>query len=441
MKIDLPNNLDAERNVLGACLIDPSAVSRIQDSLAPEDFYDQPNRVTYSAIIDILKTGSALDTIIVASYLRRHGKLQDVGGIIYLDSLTSDIGTSAYIEDYAKEVKDASVRRVGISYLQEALRAVIESPDAASALDIVESKLLKLSTGNARGRWIDSSSASEMLKEKIARARITQEIEGIKTGLDDVDSIVSAFGPGNLVVLAARPSVGKTALALNIAFNNLIGRTRRNIGMFSLEMGAVEVFMRYLALDIADNTPGMTHMRDMSQLTDRQIERAHVGLEKLSGMPFWIDDTDSLSVNEIRSRARKLAVKHPLDLLIIDYLTLISPDNDDPSNEAQRVGIHTRKLKMLARQLNVPILVLAQLNREIAKRPDPTPRLSDLRSSGAIEQDADMVLFIDRPNLTLDPTADPTIAKIIVAKNRQGPTGDVDVAWDAERARFFNLRR
>lgn len=438
MKLELPKNPEAERSVLGSILIDPGAITYVQDTLRPQDFYDEVNRTIFAAMLKILDTGDALDTTILASHLRRHGQLQDVGGLMYLDSLASETGVSAYVETYAAEVRDASQRRAALRYLQEAISAVIKSPTAKGAIEVAESKLLKLATSQTQGEWIDSPTGASMLAEEIEKSLITQDVDGVTTGFRDIDSIIRALRPGNLVTLAARPSVGKTALALAIAYNNVAGAVRRNVAMFSLEMGVVDVYTRFLALDVASNTPSMTHLRDFSKLSDRQMERAKHGLKKLGGISFWMDDSDTLTIGELSSRARKLTVEHPLDLIIIDYLTLITPSDDDPQNITQRVTIHTRKLKSLARELGVPILMLAQLNREIEKRPNPVPLLSDLRDSGSIEQDSDIVMFIDRRDRRIYPEADPTYAQLIVAKYRQGAPGACDLAWDADRARYHD---
>ena len=431
----LPNNLEAERSILGAVLLDNHALNTALEKLRSEDFFLPQHRLIFGQMVQLAEKQQAIDTITLMEDLSRRNELEAAGGIAYLSQLTDGLPRLTNVEHYARIVKEKAVLRnliYSASAIQE--QALAAGDDADIILDRAESAIFQLAEDRVRAGLIG---VKELVRENFERLeRIFSEgrrITGLATGYTDLDNQTAGLQPSELIILAARPSMGKTALALNIA-ENVALRQREPVAVFSLEMSKESLLLRMLAsearVDAHKFRTGHMNKEDWSKVT--------TGLANLGESPLWIDDSASSTVLEMGAKARRLKRDKGLSLLIVDYLQLVVPSNTGRNtNRQEQVAGISRAMKGLAKELKIPVLVLSQLTRA-PERDERKPQLADLRESGAIEQDADVVLFIHRPNFykTDLPEEERAKAEVIIAKQRNGPTGNLNFVFLARHTRF-----
>lgn len=419
-----PQNLEAERAVIGSILIDTSSIEKVFDILEPNFFYDPRHTLIYEAIYSLHSKSKPLDVLTVTDELKRMKKVRESGGAAYLSEVVSQVPTAANIKRYAEIVKEKYVRRSLITFgakLDETSRDEKRSLD--EILDELESNLLHVSQDSDDHDFLDSTTLLEQQMERADEyARNPNGIRGLPTGIKSVDAILQGLHESDFIILAARPSVGKSAFAINIARHVAVNEGK-TVAFFSLEMPGIQIIERMLAQQMGAS---LWNIR-MGKLQKDEMRRYPEAQGKLGDAKILIDETPGVTVNQIRTKARRLKIEKGLDLLIIDYLQLMQARNID--NRAQAVGEMSRALKILARELEIPVIALSQLNRSIESRSrtDKTPQLSDLRESGSIEQDADLVMFLSRES-SLDEEEEGNFPEQInvdlhIAKHRNGPIG------------------
>jgi replicative DNA helicase len=430
----LPQNLDAERSILGAILLDNHALNMAVEKLKPEDFFLDQHRRIFNQMIELAETQQAIDLITLSDALQRKGELESAGGAAYIAQLIDGVPRVSHLEHYAHIVKEKSVLR-GLIHATHAIQqtALEAEEDADAVLDQAESAIFQIAEDRVRAGLV---SMKDVVQESIGRLeRVMAEgkrVTGLATGYGQLDNLTSGLQPSELVILAARPSVGKTALALNIAENAAAYGAK--VAIFSLEMSKESLLMRLLAsqarVDAHKFRTGHFSKEDWRQMTHT--------LAQISNTPLWIDDSGSATVTEIGAKARRLKRDKGLSLVVVDYLQLIAARGRF-SNRNEEVSSITRGLKALAKELKVPVLVLSQLTRA-PERETRAPQLADLRESGAIEQDADVVLFIHRPNLykKKEEVTDEERAQtdLIIAKQRNGPVDRIPFVFLGKFTRF-----
>ena len=442
-----PQELEFEKSVLGALLLEKDAYSLISDILTPESFYDPRNQKVYSAISKLHVAQHPVDILTVVEQLRTDGTFDEVGGVAYLSSLTQNIVSSSHIEYHARVIAQKSTARELISYSANVQdKAFDPTQDIDELMQEAEGSLFKLSQKKLKKDYqqIDSviTEAYEMLHKAAER---TDGMSGIASGFHALDRMTSGWQNSDLVILAARPAMGKTAFALSMAKNIAVDQNIP-VALFSLEMSNVQLINRVIV-----NTCEIKGEKIKSgQLEDYEWAQLDNKIKDLIGKPMFVDDTPSLSVFELRTKARRLVKEHGVKLIMIDYLQLMNASGMSFGSRQEEVSTISRSLKGLAKELNIPILALSQLNRGVENRPggentldSKRPQLSDLRESGAIEQDADMVIFIHRPeyyHLYKDENGNDLRGKavIIIAKHRNGAVGDVLLTFQGQYARFEN---
>jgi replicative DNA helicase len=429
----LPHNLDAERSVLGAILLDNHALNAAVELLRPEDFFLEQHRRLFHRMVTLAEQHQAIDPVTLAEELERHGELQAVGGAAYLAQLMEGVPRTTHVEHYARIVKEKALLR-NLIHVTEAIQqqALEADRQADEILDRAESLIFQLAEDRVRTGLVG---VRELVRDSYERLeRMVSEgrrLTGLSTGYRQLDQLTSGLQPSELIILAARPSMGKTALALNIAENVALGE-RRAVAIFSLEMSKESLLLRLLAararLDAHKFRSGLLGREDWKKMA--------ATLAELAEAPLWIDDTGSTTVMEIGAKARRLKHDKGLDLVIVDYLQLLTARGKF-SNRNEEVASLSRGLKGLAKELKVPVLVLSQLTRA-PEREDRRPQLADLRESGAIEQDADVVLFIHRPNFYRPelPEEERRKAELIIAKQRNGPTDRLHFVFFERFTRF-----
>lgn len=438
-----PQATDVERAVLGAMMLDTESIPAAIEVLGPQSFYAPAHRRVFEAICNLFGRGQPIDMITVADELGRMGALQMVGGAYFLSQLTSDVSTAANIEHHARIVIEKALLRDLIATMTK-LVGVAYSPstDAFEILDKAEREIFEISDSQLRRT---SKSMSELLKETMQRLELIHGKEGgvtgIPSGFHRLDQLTSGFQPADLIVVASRPSMGKTAFTLKIARNSAMSGDGRGVLIFSLEMSAGQLAQRLLTaearIDAQAARTGRLHENDWPELA-----RA---AGRLSQTPIFIDDTPGLGVLEVRAKSRRLKAEADIGLIIIDYLQLMHGPGDARMNREQEIAQISRSLKGLAKELDVPVIAVSQLSRAVETRGgDKRPMLSDLRESGSIEQDADVVIFIyraERYGLLVDDNGNSTegLAEIIIGKQRNGPIGTVKLAWIDQYATFENL--
>jgi len=423
-----PQNIDSEQAVLGSVLIDRDAIVEIADFLRPEDFYRQAHGKIYSVMVDLFSRMVDIDVVTVAEALERTGDLESIGGAAYLSLLGNDTPTAVHVEQYARIVERKALHRALIGAAGRiAAIGYEDGPDATEALDRAQSELMAV-TSRTASCWRALGELMPGAYEHIAMLHDARELLGVPSGFGALDRLTGGFMPGDLVVLAARPSVGKSAMALQMA--QYAARLGRGVGFFSLEMSAESLALRALAGGAGIDT----HDRIESEAFVAAAELA----AQLRSLPLWIDDTPKASVMDLRTRARRLAcLQGDLRMLVVDYLQLTSGLKTD--NREREVADVSRGLKALAREMRVPVIALCQLNRRPEDRDTQEPRLSDLRDSGSIEQDADMVLFLWRAGRDSKPVEP---INLTLAKHRNGPSHlVVPLVFNRKQTRFFEEER
>ncbi len=432
-----PQDLDAEVSVLGSLMLDKNAIIHVADILSSHDFYHPAHQKIYEVILELFERGEPIDILTVSHKLKGKKIFKDVGGTEYLSELVSRVPTSAHIEQYATIVKEKHIRREIINASSVINEQAFEHADFESLIDEVEQKIFGISQ---RSRPQKFAHIKEGLPEAYERLEKLHQgdkntLRGVPTHFTKLDNLLSGFQRSDLIILGARPSVGKTSLALDIARQTAM--SGHAVGIFSVEMSRDQIIDRFIASQAQIPLWRLRSGRLNDELEFALVQQA---LDELSKAPIFIDDSSSPTILQMRSIARRLQLEHKLDLLIVDYIQLIRP-NTSSDNVVAQVSEISRGLKALARELNIPVLALSQLSRDIEKRDSKLPRLSDLRESGSLEQDADVVMFLSRDmNERTDlPEESQGIVKVFVQKHRNGPTGTFELGFDKERASFRNI--
>src|SRR5271157_5276222 len=439
----VPHNLEAERALLGSILLDNSALNMALEVVGKDDFFSEAHRITFEKMVGISEKNRTIDLVTLSEELSKDGQTEKVGGAAYLAALTDGvpIGTSVAVSEYSRIVEEKSLIRRLINASNNVISRCLEGTDDPDTLiDLAQSQVFdlaeqKVQSGFSNIRDIVKSSFGT-IDDLLDRG---QRVTGIETGFEDLDNMTSGLHPGELVVVAARPSLGKTALALNIASHAAI-KHHKTVGLFSLEMSKESLVIRLLCSEAETDShklrSGFSSREDWNKLT-----RA---LGRLGDAPLLIEDTPALSIMQIRAKARRLKMERGLDLVIVDYLQLVSGQGRF-ENRTQEVSYISRGLKSIAKELKVPVLALSQLSRAPEQRPGQRPQLSDLRESGSIEQDADVVIFIFRERKAAEEqeaeegfVQGGSETRLIVGKQRNGPTGDVPVVFLKPFAKFEN---
>ena len=434
--IAIPCNLEYEQSVLGGLLLDPESIDRI--FLDRGEFYHAAHQVIFDAVRSILGEGSSLDVLILAERLEREGKLEQVGGLAYLGALVQNTPSAANIHHYAGGVKHKALERRLLATAEQIRTLTLSNGDALDKVREAEDLVLKVSESvRDERRLIHVGDAVRTAVEGIDdRFNQDGEIMGLPTGFADLDQMTCGLQGGDLIIVAGRPSMGKTAFALNIAENMLEAGGKGAI--FSLEMGAVQLVSRMIS-----GVGRIDSQRLRSgKLVDEEWVKLTYAVSKIAPMSLWIDETAAATPSDIRASARKASrAMGGLDFIVVDYLQLMSTDSKKAEHRVTEISEISRFLKALAKELNVPVIALSQLNRSLEQRPNKRPVMSDLRESGAIEQDADVIMFIYRDEVYNPDSMDKGTAEIIVGKQRNGPIGSVRLTYMGEYTRFGNYAR
>lgn len=433
-----PHDLEAERSVLGAILIDPPSINAVAEILRPVHFYAPEHQAIYSAMLSLFEKQKPVDIVTVKNELKRQGTLKKIGGAKYLSELIETVPTSAYVEHYAQIVKDNYTRRKLITLSSRLVeKAFDEQGDVKKLLDEAETEIFSLSQEHSHREFL---ALREILAESFERLenflKSGKQYRGIPTGFTDLDNKLAGLQPANLIILAARPGLGKTTLALNIALHVALNE-KMPVGFFSLEMSKEELVDRLLVahadIDAWRLKTGRLSDEDYTKLTEAMGE--------LSEVPLYIDDTPGISIVEMRTKARKLKVEKGLELVVVDYLQLADAGRRFDSR-VQEVSFVSQGLKNLARELKIPVLALSQLSRAVEQRGRKKPQLSDLRESGALEQDADVVLFLYTEEDSEDLLEEnKRLVKLSIAKHRNGPVGEIELMFRGDRIRFYGVKK
>ena len=436
-----PQNIEAEKSLLGCLIIDKNAITKVVDYLGPRDFYKKPHQQIYEAICDLFERGEEVDLLAVSNRLKEKGILEEIGGNSYLTELANSVPNALHVLNYAKIVQRKRILRDLIEASYEiAQLGYNESEDIDVLLDKAEKRIFSIAQKSLTQRFVSLKEELEDAFERIDRiSKHRGAIRGVPTGFIDLDNLLSGFQKSDLIILASRPSIGKSSLALNIAANVAVDH-KMPVGIFSLEMSKDQIVDRLIASQANVDLWRLRTGYLSSEGENNDFARIQQALGILSEAPIFIDDAATSNILQMRAMARRLQAEYGLSLLIIDYLQLIEPRNPKVSMVQQMTEV-SRALKSLARELNVPVLALSQLSRAVEQRTPPIPRLSDLRESGSIEQDADVVLFIYREDKYNPDTIRKNIADIIVAKHRNGPVGKIELFFDDSRATFRNLEK
>ncbi|MED4311748.1 replicative DNA helicase [Heyndrickxia coagulans] len=433
-----PQNIEAEQAVLGAIFLEPSAFITASEILTAEDFYRNAHQKIFQVFAKLNDAGKAVDLVTVAEELSATRQLEDAGGLSYLSELAASVPTAANIAYYAGIVAEkALLRRLIRTATHIAQEGYTREDDVDELLDEAERSIMEVAQRKNAGDFkhikdvlVSTYDNIEMLHNRKG------DVTGIPTGFYELDRMTAGFQRNDLIIVAARPSVGKTAFALNIA-QNVGTKTGENVAIFSLEMGAEQLVMRMLC---AEGNIDAQRLRT-GALTDEDWRKLTMAMGSLSNSGIYIDDTPGVRVTEIRSKCRRLKQEHGLGMVVIDYLQLIQGSAHSRENRQQEVSEISRSLKALARELEVPVIALSQLSRSVEQRQDKRPMMSDIRESGSIEQDADIVAFLYREDYYEQDTENKNIIEIIIAKQRNGPVGTVQLAFVKEYNKFVNLER
>ncbi len=436
-----PHSVEAEQCLLGSLMLDKNAILKIVDFLQPRDFYKTQHQEIYATMQTLFEKGEPIDLLSVANLLKERNKLEEIGGNSYLTELINTVPTASHVLSYAKIVQKKRILRDLIEASHEiSLLGYQETEDSDVLLDQAEKRIFGIAQKSLTQRFIR---VKDTLEEAFGRIDLLSKHEkgprGVPTGFTDLDNMLSGLQKADLIVLASRPSLGKSSLALDIARNCAI-KTKVPVGIFSLEMSKDQIVDRLIAAQAQVDMWKLRTGRLSSEGADNDFARIQRALDVLSEAPIYIDDAATSNVLQMRAMARRLQADQGLGLIIIDYLQLIEPRNTNVSMVQQMTEV-SKSLKAVARELNVPVLALSQLSRAVEQRTPQIPRLSDLRETGAIEQDADVVLFIHREDKYRPNTDRKNIADIIIAKHRNGPIGKVELYFDEPRASFRNLEK
>jgi len=437
-KQQAPQNLEAEASLLGAILIDADALVKIADIVSIDDFFDARHQRIYEAVVALYERRSPIDVLTLADQLKGNGFLDMIGGPSYLTELTNFVPTATHVEQYANLVAQKALRRRLIRASQEMTGlGYDESKDLRELIEEAETKLFEVSQQHVKQSVI---SLETILAESFDRLdelhKDKGKLRGVPTGFKDMDNVLAGLQPSDLIILAARPSMGKTALVLNLAHNVAV-LAKQPVLFFSLEMSKEQLVDRLLSMESGVDAWALR----TGNLTDSDFEKIGRAMGTLSEAQIYIDDTPGITVSDLRTKARREAHKHPLGLIIVDYLQLMSGGGrfGSTDNRVQEISAISRGLKGVARELNVPLIALSQLSRSVESRTPQIPQLADLRESGSIEQDADVVAFIYREEYYNPDTERKNITDILIKKHRNGPTDNIELYFERDKQRFRSL--
>jgi len=433
-----PQNLDAEASLLGAILIDVDAIVRIADKIAAYDFYDERHQRIYEAMQKLYEKHSPIDVLTLSNHLKDNSLLDTIGGAAYLTELTNYVPTAAHAENYADIVAQKAIRRRLIKASQDITGLGFDESKAVQELiEEAETQLFQVSQQHVKQ---DISSIEDILAESFERLddlhKDKGKIRGVPTGFKDLDNILAGLQRSDLIILAARPSMGKTALSLNLA-HSVATKANQPVLVFSLEMSKEQLVDRMLSMESGVDAWNIR----TGNLSDADFEKIGQAMGTLSEAPIYIDDSPGITVSDMRTKARREQHQRQLGLIVVDYLQLMSGGSrfGGDGNRVQEISEISRGLKAVARELNVPVIALSQLSRSVESRSPQIPQLADLRESGSIEQDADVVAFIYREDYYNPDTDRKNITDIFIKKHRNGPTGNIELYFDKEKQRFKGL--
>lgn len=434
-----PQSVEAEQSVLGSLLLDKDAIIKVADLLTPEDFYRDDHKQIYRAMLALFEKRMPLDVITLSDELEKKEQFANVGGATYLTTLVNTVPTASHVVHYAQIVQQKATLRRLIQAAQKITDlGFAEDGDMSTVLDQAEQSLFSVSQKYLKQNFIPIKDVLADTFERIDELHKNKGVlRGVPTGFRDLDGLLSGFQDSDLIIIAARPSMGKTAIVTNIAAHAAI-KEKRSIGFFALEMSREQLADRLISLESGVDSWKIR----TGNLTDEDFPKIGYAMGTLAEASLYIDDSPSLNIMEIRSKCRRLQMEHGLDLVVVDYLQLMegrSRGND--SNRVQEISEISRSLKTLARELNVPVVALSQLSRAVEARPDKRPMLSDLRESGSIEQDADVVIFIYRDDYYHKDSERKGVTELLVRKHRNGPIGDVELFFIPEQTRFRSIDR
>lgn len=437
-----PQSIEAEQSVLGSLLLNKKAIIKVADILRPTDFYRDTHRHIYEAMVELFEKNEAIDILTVASRLETKGLLEKIGGSTYLTSLVNSVPTASNVAHYAKIVQRKKLLRDLIDAAYDITQLSFEeSQDIESILDQAEKNIFAVSQKSLKQYFTPIKPALAEAFERIDQLHKREggALRGTPTGFKDLDNILAGLQKSDYILLAARPSIGKTTLALDMVRNIAIN-TKKAVGLFSLEMSSAQLVDRLLCAEANIDLWKLRTGKLSDKGEDNDFTRIQEAMGTLSDAPIFIDDTAASTVLEIKTKARRLQSEHDLGLIVIDYIQLINPTGNQ-NNPVQQMTEISRSLKALARELDVPVLAVSQLSRASEQREDKRPRLSDLRESGSLEQDADVVLLIFREDLVYKNSEKKNIAEIIIAKHRNGPTGNIELYFNKDKVSFQNLAK
>ncbi|MBI2062983.1 MAG: replicative DNA helicase [Candidatus Yanofskybacteria bacterium] len=436
-----PQNIEAEKSLIGSLLLDKESINKIVDSLEPQDFYSRTHQIIYESMLRLYEKREPIDILSLSNLLEETGHLEAIGGVGYLTSLVNSVPTAAHVVNYAKIVERKKVLRDLIDTAHHILGlGYQEDEDVDTLLDQAEQKIFSVSQKSIQQSFqpLDKS-----LHEAFERLDMLHKsdgtMRGIPSGFYDLDNITAGFQKSDLIILGARPSLGKSTIALDIA-RHAAKTTGLPVGIFTLEMSKDQVVDKLIAAEAGISLWKLRTGRLSSEGDGNDFEKIQIALDNLAQSNIFIDDASSPSVLQIRAMARRLQAERGLGMLIVDYLQLIQP-NRGYDSPVQQITEISRNLKALARELSIPVIAISQLSRNSESRPDQRPKLSDLRDSGSLEQDADVVMFIYREDRVKKDTEKKNIAEIIVAKHRNGPVGSIELYFDEDTVSFKNLAK
>lgn len=432
----LPQNIEAEQSVLGAMLIRQEAITETQEILRADDFYREAHRIVYNAIEELFSNHEAVDLVTLTEQLRKTNNLDKVGGISFVTALANSVPTAANVVYHAKIVKEkAELRRLIDAATEIATKAYADEDDVDDIMDDAEKKILAIAANQMRGSFVPISEIIISAIDRVERLYENQGgLTGISTGFSDLDQLTSGLQPSDLVLVAARPSMGKTAFTLNIATYAALHDS--SVAFFSLEMSKEQLVQRMICSEGGIDSQRLR----TGDLLDEEWTQLIATADRLSTAKIYIDDTPGITVMELRSKARRLKAEHGLDLVIIDYLQLMQGRSArSGDNRQQEISEISRSLKALARELGVPVVALSQLSRSVESRQVKKPMLSDLRESGSLEQDADIVMFLYREDYYNQETENKNITEVIIAKHRNGPIDTVRLFFHKEYTKFRSV--
>jgi replicative DNA helicase len=432
-----PYSQEAEEATIGSVLTDPSSFPSVATLLEESDFFLIHHQQIWKAILNLAERGESLELLLVAEELKAHNLLDKVGGMSYLLQLVNSAPSAEHVEIYAQLVKRAAVRRRLMQAANDILAlAIDETRTLENVISEAEAKLFSVSDNQMKRPFVSMSQGLSEYYNHITQIMARGDVVGVRSGFSDLDALLGGFQRSDLLVFAGRPGMGKTSFLLTVALN--AARLGSRVAIFTMEMGVDQILQRLVAMESRINVQSLR----LGRLTPQEMERFTEVIGRLSHLPIFIDDTPALNPFDLRTRARRLYHEYGLDLIIIDYMQLMNGGgNPREMNRVQEISLISRKLKELARELNIPVISAAQLSRAVEQRADKRPVLSDLRESGSIEQDADIVMFLYRDEVYNEATDFPNQAEIIVAKHRNGPTDTITLFFEKSLTKFMDIAK